>query len=402
MMNPFMQRKMKFFGAFSLVLVLICSFSAEIFAQQMDLLERIYSGSSKEATPQAAKNDIQNQAAQKISEELIKEFIGEDRFVKNKIQIQNKIIKNSARYLPFSKPSNILSEGEGYKMSVTLRVSVKDLKQMLQDQSLLSEHDSIPVVLPMITVIDKVQGRSFQWWMPADRSRLAFLFKQGRALEDALRASFQAKNFYVLKPIEVGLAVNVPRVFQNEKNRGEVVEFFAQFFNAPVVIDGQVVISKEEKGGAYRIDLRMTAIQVSNSRPIADVSRHFTTEVGAFEMAVDKKLREVLESTSSDLASQVFEVSQKGSLGTSVIRITIQGTPNLPYLESLKEKIRSQITQVKNMRERMVAADSISYEIDTSVSMQELAQKIESFDFNGVRLSKISAEHDEVVFKLAK
>jgi hypothetical protein len=401
-MNQVMKRKFSFFWVVILFLAVNWIFSATLLAQPVDLLERIYSGSSKEATPQAAKNDIQNQAAQKISEELIKEFIGEDRFIKNKNQIQNKIIKNSARYLPLSKPSNILPEGEGYKMSVTLRISVKDLKQMLQDQSLLSEHDTIPVVLPMITLIDKVQGRSFQWWMPAEKSRLAFLLKQGRALESSLRASFQTKNFYVLKPIEAGLGVSVPRVFQGEKNGLEDVEFFAQFFNAPVIIDGQVVISKEEKGGAYRIDLRMTAIQVSNLRAIADVSRHFTTEMGTFEMAVDKKLREVLESTSSDLASQVFEVSQKGSLGTSVIRLTIQGAPSLPYLETLKEKIRSQINQVKNMRERFVAADSMSYEIDTSVSMLELAQKIESLDFNGVRLSKISSEHDEVVFKLVK
>jgi len=251
-------------------------------------------------------------------------------------------------------------------------------------------------------LVDKVQGRSYRWWQPLEKNQQGFLLKEGRSIEEALRNSFQNKNFYVIKPVESSLGASVPSQFQNEKIAGEDAQFFAQYFNAPVLIDGQVLFGKEDHGGNYNIEIRMTATQVSNSRPIADVSRRFVTDAGSFETSVDKKMREVLEGTANDLSSQVLEAWQRGSLGTSVIRLTIHGNQELPVMEGLKEKIRTQITQVKNIRERLVADESISYEVDTAVSAAELAQKIEALDFNGKKLSKVSEGRDEVVLKFSQ
>lgn len=370
------------------------------WAQRAELLDRTYSGSSKETSPQAAKKDIQDQAAQKVSEEVIKELIGEAKFLKNKTLIQNKVIKNSPRYFPFMKPSEITQEGEEFKMSVELKVSLRDLKQMLQDNSLLNENEAIPVVLPVITWTDRVQGKSYRWWLPTDKVQQGFLIKEGRLLEEALRTSFQKNNFFVIKPTESGLGAQVPVDFQNEKiTTGEDAQFFAQYFNAPVLIDGQVQIQKGERANSYRIEIRMTALQVSNSRAIADVSRRFDTEAGSIESAVDKKLRQVVEAASNDLGTQVLEAWQRGSLGTSVIRLTIQGKHNLPTLEAVKEKIRSQITQVKNIRERLIGSDVVSFEVDTAASAADLMTKLEALDVNGMKMSKVSEGREEVVLK---
>lgn len=376
-------------------------FSSSLWAQQADLLERNFSGSSKEATPQSAKSDIQNQASSKISEEVIRELIGEERFNKNKALIQSKVIKNSARYIPFVKPSAVTMEGEEYKMSVNMKISLRDLKQMLQDNSLLNENDTIPVVLPVISFVDRVGGRSYRWWRTQDKNTQGFLNKQSRTLEESLRGSFQKNNFFVIKPVEAGLGANIPSAYQNERIAGEDAQFFAQYFNAPVMIEGQVLMDKADKGNGYRIDIRMTAVQISNARPIADVSRRYDVE-GSFEGAVDKKIREISESVANDLASQVFEAWQRGSLGTSVIRVTITGKHNLPAMEDLKERIRSQLTQVKNIRERLVSSDSVSFEVDTAASSAELAAKLEALDLAGKKLSKVSEGRDEIVLKLAQ
>lgn len=381
---------------------LILILGGSVNAQQSELVDRTFSGSSKETTPQGAKRDIQDQASQKISEDIIKELIGEERYLKNKTLIQNKVIKNSARYIPFVKPSNMTQEGEEYKMSVSLKVSLRDLKQVLQDSALLNENDAIPVVLPVVSWMDRVQGRSYRWWLPAEKNQ-GFLVKEARLLEDALRTSFQKNNFFVIKPVDAGLGSNVPVDFQNEKiAAGEDSQFFAQYFNAPVLIDGQVLINKGERGNNYRIEVRMTAIQVSNGRNIADVSRRYDTDSGALEAAVDKKLREVIDTAASDLSSQVLEAWQRGSLGTSVIRLTIQGRSTPLMMEGVKEKIRSQITQVKNIRERLVSSDAVSFELDTSVSAPELLGKIETLDVDGKKLSKVSEGRDEIVVKWAQ
>lgn len=372
-------------------------------AQQAELIERTFSGVSKEATPVAAKKDIQDQAAAKISEEIIKELIGEAKFLKNKTLIQSKVIKNSSRYIPFFKPSEVTQENEEYKMSVALKLSVRDLKQILQSQSLLNENDSSPVVLPVISWNDRAQGRSFRWWLPLEKTPQIFLMKEARLFEEALRSSFQRNNFYVITPVKSGLATAVPTDYQSEKlSGGEDSQFFAQYFNAPLLIDGQVLITKGERGNNYRIEVRMTAVQVSNSRAIADVSRRFDTEPGPLESVVDKKMREVLEPTSNDLASQVLEAWQRGSMGTSIIRLTIRGKSPLPLIETLKDKIRSQVTQLRNVRERLVSSDSVSFEVDTSATTAEVMTKLETLEVDGRKLSKVSESQNEIVLSWAQ
>ncbi|WP_374033143.1 hypothetical protein ACES2I_09815 [Bdellovibrio bacteriovorus] len=375
--------------------------SGTALAQQAELVDRTYSGVSKETNPQVAKRVIQDEAAQKVSEEIIQELIGNDRFLKNKTLIQNKIIRNSARYIPFTKPSALTQGADEFKMSVAMKVSLKDLKQMLQDNSLLNENEAVPVVLPLVSWQDRVEGRSYRWWLPLDKNPQGFLVKEGRLLEEALRGAFQKNNFYLIKPIEAGLAASVPADFQNEKVGGEDAQFFAQYFNAPVVVDGQVNLTKGERNN-FRIEIKLTALQVSNGRAIADVSRRFDTDGGSFENAIDKKLREVLEGTANDLAVQVMDAWQRGSVGTSVIRLTIQGRQSLPVLEGVKEKIRSQLTQVKNIRERLVSADSVSFEVDTSVPASELVGKLETLDLDGKKLSRVSEGQNEIVLKWAQ
>lgn len=370
-------------------------------AQQTELIERTYSGVSKETNPQVAKRLLQDEAAQKVSEEVIKELIGNERFLKNKSLIQTRIIRNSARFIPFSKPSALEQQGEEFRMSVAMKLSLKDLKQMLQDNSLLNENDAIPVVLPMISWQDRVEGRSYRWWLPADKSAQSFLIKEGRLLEESLRGAFQKNSFYLVKPMEAGLAAHVPSDFHSEKITGESGQFFAQYFNAPVIIDGQVLLSKGDNNN-YRIELRLTAVQVSNERAIADVSRRFETASGAFEGVVDKKLREVLDGAANDLATQVFDAWQRGSVGTSVIRLTITGRHTLPMMEEVKEKIRSQVTQVRNIRERFVSADGVSFEVDTTASSSELLIKLEALDIAGRRLARESEGTNEIVLKLVQ
>lgn len=381
------------------MLCLVLGLSLSAFAQQAELLDRVYSGSSKETNPQLVKKEIQDQAFQKVSEDVIKELIGEERFAKNKTLINNKIIKNSGRYIPFVKPSAVTQDGEESKMSVNLKVSLKDLKQLLQNNSLLTDNDTQPIVLPMIAWQDRVQGRSYRWWQSFGKEPQGFLASEGKVFEDSLRDAFQKNNFFLVKPIESGLGAQVPVDFQSEKVSSEDSQFFAKLFNSPVLIDGQVVLSKADKGNGYRIEIKMTAIQVSNGRAIADVSRRFETPAGSFEAVIDKKIKEVSDAAANDLSVQVLDAWQRGSVGSNIMRITIRGRSTLMDVESLKESVRSQITQVKNIRERLVTSDSISFEVDATVSPEELATKLEGLQLTNKKLGKVSANNEEVVMK---
>lgn len=383
----------------SLILLLV-SFCQISFAQTEALVERNFTGVSKETLPQNARKDILDQAYQQVSEDLIKDLVGEDRFSKNKSVINSKVIKNAARYIPFSKPGDLTPDNQGFKMSVAIKVSLKDLKTLLQENGLLNESDSTPVVMPVLNFVDRVSLKSFRWWQASESEQKPFLQAQGRYFENSLRSSFQRSGFYLIRPQENDAAMDVPLSFQNEKLNTEDAQFFGQYFNASVLVDGQILISKSSQiNNAYRIEVRMTATQISNSRPIADVSRKVDTEPGSFEAVVDKRMREIAEASANDLATQVYEAWQRGSLGTSMVRLTLQGNFDLGFLESFKDRLRNQVPQVRNIRERLFSAGRYSYEVDTSASAQELIQKMQGMDFGGKKANKVSEVDNEIVLQ---
>jgi hypothetical protein len=171
-------------------------------------------------------------------------------------------------------------------------------------------------------------------------------------------------------------------------------------YNAPILLQGRILLQKENGDLSYLVDVHLTAIQVSNNRILGEVSRQFKTESGAFEIVVDKKLHEILDTTITELAVQIFEASQRGSLGANIILLKIEGALDLPNFETIKEKIRTRISAVKNIKERFIAADSLSFEVDTAISADELAQKIQSIDWGPQKLEKISVDKEGLIFKI--
>jgi len=372
-----------------------------VMAQTSELIERSYSGTSNEKMPQAAKRDIQEQASKKISEDIIKELIGEERYTKNKTLIQNKIQKISNRYIPFAKPSELTQDGTTYKMSVTLKISVKDLKTLLQEYSLLAENDTVPLVLPLISFTDKVDLKTFRWWKPEDGNSKAFLISQNRQFENALRGAFQKYNFYLIKSLP--LSLQIPRTYQNERLSLDDMQFLSQYFGAPLMIEGQVQYSKSpDSSNRYRIEIKLLALQVSNGRPIADVSRKFETEMGVFESSVDKKIRETVDATAQDLASQVFEAWQRGALGTMVLRLTFRGKIPFNQQEAFKEKLKNQVREIRNIRERLVTSDSLAFEVDTNLNSKDFAAKLNGLEIDGRRWNSTGFTDGEVNMQMQR
>lgn len=389
------------------ILILSLILGHTIFAAEKNLVERTVEAQSKEKNPVAARAEMINQATEKVAEELIKEIIGEAKYSRNKSLIQSKILRNSARYVPFSKPGELtaLPNAEGFHMSVTLRVSVDGLQSLLLENGLFYESDSTPVVLPTIRLLDRVNSKTYAWWADADSAATkAFLLKEGRALEDILKSAFLKHNFYVLKPQSMRFTEFLPADARVESLRREEWQALAQKMGAQIQVDGDLILTKsQERSEAVAITLKMTAIQVMNARVIAEVSRQFETETGAFEAVVDRKLKDALESTSQDLASQVFEAWQRGSLGASLYRLSVRGRLPLLRQEALKEALKNKVREVKNVRERLISSEGLVYEIDSALGPKDLATKAAEIELGaGLKIVLESVSDQEVIYKVAK
>jgi hypothetical protein len=385
--------------AFGFVLTLL--FATLVCAQSGEIVEKTFTGVSTDTNPVSARKEILDKGTQKISEDLIKELIGEDRFVKNKTQIQNKVMRFSNRYVSVAKASEPQATSTGHTMTVNMKVSLKDLRALLQKNSLLSENESAPLVLPVIAFNDKIESRSFRWWKPEDTTKKSFLISQNRQFENALRTAFQKNNFFLIKSMSMG--PQVPRSVQNEHLSLDDMQLLSQYFGAPLILDGQVQYTKSpDANNRYRVEVKLLVMQVSNGRPIADVSRRFETEAGAFEVETDRKLREVLDGTAQDLASQLNEAWQKGALGTTILRLTFRGKIPFNQKEAFKEKLRTQVRDIKNIRERFITAESVAYEVDTSLNAKDFSTKMNGLEIDGRRWTATSQNDSEVILQTAR
>ncbi len=380
--------------------------TASLAFAQKTLIERTYEAQSKDKNPVTARSEMVNQATEKVVEELIKEIIGDAKYSRNKSLINSKILKNSARYVPFSKPGELvaLPNEEGFKMSVALRVSVDDLQSLLLENGLFYESDSTPIVLPTIRLLDRVNSKAYAWWADVDSSQKAFLLKEGRALEESLKTAFLKHNFYSLKPQGLRFTDFLPTGAHAESLRREEWQMISQKMGAQIQIDGELVFSKsQERSDAFTINLKMTALQVMNSRVIAEVSRQFETDGGPFETVVDRRLKEAFESTSQDLASQVLEAWARGSLGASLYKLTVHGRLPLLRQEALKEALKNKVREVKNVRERLISADGLVFEVDSALGPKDLAAKAGEIELGaGLKIVLESVSDQEAVYKVAK
>jgi hypothetical protein len=379
-------------------------FGSVAHSQSTKFVERTIDITTENSNQQASRQAMINQATEKVSEELIKEIIGESKYSRNKGLIQDKIIKNSARYLPFSKAGEIkkLPEG-GQSMTVTLRVSTDDLQSLLLENGLFYEQDGTPIVIPFVRFTDKVNLKSYAWWNADENMTKGFLVRASKGFETALKTALMKNSFYLIRAQTLKYSRLVPPNLKNENLRFEDQQSMAGLWNAQITIDGDVQITKSpERSEAYMVSVKLTALQNINGRVFAEVVRNQETDSGPFEFVVDRKWKEILEPATSDLASQILEAWQKGAIGASLYKLSIRGRIPVPVQESLKEALKSKLKEVKDIKERLISGDNVIYEIDSSVGPQEIAKRVQQFETMGSKFVLDSVSEKEISYRVSK
>ncbi|MCE3010185.1 MAG: hypothetical protein LW875_06205 [Proteobacteria bacterium] len=364
------------------------------------LVDRVVENQTTEKNPLAAKNELTSDAMTKVSEELIKEIIGEAKYARNRNLIVTKIIRNSARYIPFSKSGELqsLSDG-GWKLTTNLRVSVDDLQTMLLEQGLFYEQDSTPIVLPLIQWTDKIAGRSLNWRSGGSETSSNFLLKQATDFENVLKNAFQKNNFYLLRPQNTGLDKFLPTSYQAGFLSIDLETDLAQKFGSQLVVRGIIELETSQRSsisGTAQVSFRLTAVQALNNRTIAEIVRVFDVERGSTEVLIERKLKEVSDMVAQDLSNQVLEAWQKGTLNASLYRLSVRGRLPLQNQELFKEVLKSKVREIKSVRERWITADEVVFEIDSSISPQEIAKRLSDFAVGSFRYRVVSSSEAEL------
>jgi len=88
---------------------------------------------------------------------------------------------------------------------------------------------------------------------------------------------------------------------------------------------------------------------------------------------VGDKINSMKEPLSTDLSGQISEAWQKGTFGSSLLQMTINGKLNYKQLEAFKEHLKNQVREIRGIRERLQSQDTYTFEVDSSLGASDLA-----------------------------
>lgn len=362
-----------------MALVLTLGFS--VGAGANTVVEKTIEVSTKEKNPVAARRILNQHAQSQVIEDMVKETIGEERFNKNKQVIENKVIKIAPKLIPFSKMGNLEATADGHKMTVMMKVNQDDLDKVLLENGLFFEADVQPLILPLVSWNDQVDGKSWTWWSPSEAPLLS---KSNAILEDILRGAFLKHGFYLQRPqaINAGETVTAANVVPSLSE----IQTLSNERGTQVVLTGEAKILPASRTGAYTLEVKMGVLHVPRNRTIAQVAGKTDTERGAKNVVVQNKLKELLETMGNDLAGQTLEAWRRGAAQSNFYKVILSGTIPLPVQEGFREAFKSKAREVKSIRERLVTAQGVTFEIRSVTGPKELAKRVGAIEVSGGKL----------------
>ncbi len=352
------------------------------FAQTSDYVDM-----SEETTVSAeSPSQASDLGDQKILEEIVRRYtvdlIGEKKYEENINIIRARVIKESGKFVPLMKP-NVESLGNGqYKVSVILKVSPTNLRQLLEKTGILASQYNTGVVLPFITFVDEIRAKIYKWWV-GDTLSDDFINSLNNKLFLNLQNHFKEINYYLMNPVQWDFKKSLPPTLEKDYFRKGDYQFIESYFDFPMVIRGQVLILN------------------SQAKTIAEATRSLELDSNDMQSAVLKNADKLFSDVGSDLREQIESALKKGILESSVMNITLRGDLNFKNLENFKSTVLKSIGSIRSLTERYVESDKRVFEIDYTGNIQALAKKIEALKYQGIKVTTQDVSSKNIDVKIS-
>ncbi len=343
-------------------------------------------GTSKSSSQVEAAREIQSKALTGTAREQVIEMIGDKRYAKNKAIVENRIVREATKFIPFVQPGDIQKLPDGsWKMKIDLKVSLGSLRKMVIDTGLLTDADTPVTILPMIGFTDRMKGVSFRWWMgdSRDDSRKSVV-EWARIVESGLHKELMQQGFHLQLPLEGTVSNAIPPVFRVDRASSQDLKQLGEYLGISMALRGDVRVkdSKENIGG-WQIQVRLEVIPVQGGRTVAEISRTFETDPGPADIAVRKRLEKEIGEMSKDLSTQVLEAWTRGTLAATTIKLAVRGQLSPKQLSDFRTQLGRSMRDIKAMRERLYEPGRVVFEVDYAASPEEFRDRLKSVELPG-------------------
>lgn len=359
------------------------------YAQGFDdeLLSISEEGGSKATSQVEAQREIQSKLISGVARDQVIEIIGEKRYQKNRTMVENRIVREAAKFIPFVQPGDIQKQPDGsWKMKVDLKLSVGSLRKMVIDTGLLSDADTPVTVVPMITFTDRMKAVSYRWWMGDSQDEVRKpLVEWASALENQLHRELMKQGFHLLLPLEGTVSNQLPQPFRVDRASSQDLKMIGDYLGISMVVRGDVrVKDSREIPGAWQIQLKLEVIPVQGGRTVAEISRTLETDSGPSAIVVKKKIEKEAGDLAKDLSTQVFEAWTRGTLAATTLKLAVKGNLTPKQLSEFRSQLlkSKSMRDIKAIRERLFEPGQVTYEVDYAASPEDFREKLKSLELS--------------------
>lgn len=328
---------------------------------------------------QAAK-ELQAKAIADSAREQVIEIIGEKRYQKNKKLVESRLVNGAAKFIPFVNPERPVQQADGtWTMAVEMRVSTASLRKMVLEAGLLSDAEGPASILPLVGFTDRRTGSSLRWWLGEGRGDRSTLLSQvNRSFSDIFQAEFSRQGFHLIKP--AGMQTSpLPEALRMERPSGQDLHLISRYFKSSLAMKGDIRFrASREVPDAALCTVKLQVVQGASGRSVAEVTRAFEVSNGQSDSALKEKLESEMPEMAKDLAVQVLDAWQRGTLNANLIRLAVRGTLSPQQIEAFKTSLLRSVREVKSVKERLFEAGQIHFEVDYTGEDDQLASRLKN------------------------
>jgi hypothetical protein len=258
---------------------------------------------------------------------------------------------------------------------------------MVLDVGLLNDAEGPASILPLVAFTDRKKNVSVRWWLGEDKDDShKFLAERERAFHEVMQKELAKQGFFLVRP-QGQLISPLPEALRDERPGAGDLKLLGEYHQTPMIMKGDVRIrDSKELLGAYQVSVKLQVVQASGGRTIAEVSRTFETDSGNFENVTRAKLNAEMPEVAKDLAVQVLDAWQRGTLNTNLVRVAVRGQMNPRQLQDLKAGLMKAVKDVKSLKERLFEPGQVVFEADFSGQSSELAERLKGLEIPGFQM----------------
>ncbi len=355
----------------------------------------------KQVIKAASERKARRKAVDKITDgvalDMIKKEIGDQRFQENSEKIKEDMDVLKKRFIPFFKILKSEKVQDSYHFEVELKVSRKDLRQVLKERGLFTGHKKTGIILPFIEVNNQINGESYHWWS-SGLSVSKELETMARDFEKELYRGFFEKGFFMLRPQAFKMVHMIPAFLRKVYlTQTEMVQI-TDFKKGQLYLSGQVnILASPLRENAYRIRAQINCKQSSNGRTVAQMTISVDTVSGKSLNHISGDVKKLALEASRDLAGQVYDLWQRGAFESQVLKLVLTGDLNQWQIQKFK-KLFSQQLRIKNgPTERLFEPGRVTFEMDYSEGIETLLGKLKRTRFEGFVSQVVSSQPGQII-----